>query len=870
MKILDGRESFYQWDVNQRLTSAKLAEGDEVHFYNVTLARALVVKAYKLDGVIVADVPNILLQRPHEIVGYQYITDGDCRRTCESFSFAVTPRPMPEDYIYTETEILNYKFLEERLQQLEEYGVSDAKLDKAVDKYFIEHPVVMEESDPTVPEWAKQEKKPEYTAEEVGAIPKDTPIPPITYVESLDFTSLETLKTIRALESGTYILYGRFTPFEGSDEVLAFSSGMLASVIKRNVVTYMQIFYPESNTVQYLEITDNACSRTNSALLNMESTENKVPEMDKNSTNEQYPTAKAVHVALTKKEDAENKTAEITEQSTDKQYPSAKAVYTKLTKKEKTANKVQEISEFSTADQYPSAKAVFDWSKKHETVDHKVTRIDEKSTHEQYPTAKAVFEANKGSYVPQMSVMDEMMFEKFGTGEKDYFFSQANWDDLQRYNRAYVQCYDEDDDLRLGDDGKGMYALKAICRFGAGTVPRYPWMKKSDWVTKYRENNPQTSLTDAAIIKNHPPKDADFEYMATLIERQPNGFIKVPTGFPTDKTEAQMEGYTVPKKYADSIKDIALGAVQKIDCPDKNRYAYTVSMNNKGESIISLIKMGANPTPDVNQPLIRRRTNGAVGTLKIPQADDDAASKYYVDTLNNGANKAVSYGNYSTMITALNNLPKDAYKVGQNIMIVTLNVPDLWVSEVATSTVGYSCSNDAAFINSLKTDGYVQVGYYKLSMLETQKVDLTAYPTTAQLTSGAVVPKDATNATRATYAGTDTSKGTIEARLADLEGHSATTPAPTLNSDKKLSDGNGYYYIELWMGLSTRLGQGIVHHNGSTGTGTKLYIKSPIEKFEGFIQVSPNGQMDLYTIAADGSYSKETSAVYKIETAKIF
>ena len=34
-----------------------------------------------------------------------------------------------------------------------------------------------EETDPSVPEWAKQSKKPSYTADEVGALPKDTKIP---------------------------------------------------------------------------------------------------------------------------------------------------------------------------------------------------------------------------------------------------------------------------------------------------------------------------------------------------------------------------------------------------------------------------------------------------------------------------------------------------------------------------------------------------------------------------------------------------------------------------------------------------------------------------------------------------------------------
>lgn len=40
---------------------------------------------------------------------------------------------------------------------------------KAVADYLKENPVTVTETDPTVPEWAKAEKKPTYTAEEVGA-----------------------------------------------------------------------------------------------------------------------------------------------------------------------------------------------------------------------------------------------------------------------------------------------------------------------------------------------------------------------------------------------------------------------------------------------------------------------------------------------------------------------------------------------------------------------------------------------------------------------------------------------------------------------------------------------------------------------------
>ena len=72
---------------------------------------------------------------------------------------------------------------------------------------------------------------------------------------------------------------------------------------------------------------------------------------------------------------------------------------------------------------------------------------------------------------------------------------------------------------------------------------------------------------------------------------------------------------------------------------------------------------------------------------------------------------------------------KDAtvYRKGRNINIVTVGVPDLWVAYVETTPVTYSYTSDTAFVSALETDGTVQVGYYKLAMLETQKIDLTDY-----------------------------------------------------------------------------------------------------------------------------------------------
>ena len=54
-------------------------------------------------------------------------------------------------------------------------GASDEKIVEAVNNYLEANPI--EESDPTVPEWAKNPEKPSYTAEEVRALPDNTQIP---------------------------------------------------------------------------------------------------------------------------------------------------------------------------------------------------------------------------------------------------------------------------------------------------------------------------------------------------------------------------------------------------------------------------------------------------------------------------------------------------------------------------------------------------------------------------------------------------------------------------------------------------------------------------------------------------------------------
>lgn len=98
-----------------------------------------------------------------------------------------------------------------------------------------------------------------------------------------------------------------------------------------------------------------------------------------------------------------------------------------------------------------------------------------------------------------------------------------------------------------------------------------------------------------------------------------------------------------------------------------------------------------------------------------------------VNSIALGNNQAIAFNNYETMVETFNSLPNTTYKVGQNIYIQTLNVPDLWVYSVENTSQTYTYTTDADLIDAILTNGYVQIGYYRISELETQQVDLTEY-----------------------------------------------------------------------------------------------------------------------------------------------
>lgn len=127
-KIYDGRNQFYQWDIDRKLI-VEDATIDQVHFCNRTDDCSLVCETYTENGLNLVNVPNILLQTDWRINVYAY----DRNYTKFSEQFDVVRRSKPESYVYTETEVLNYNTLLEMIESIEGGDLTGYATEKYVD-----------------------------------------------------------------------------------------------------------------------------------------------------------------------------------------------------------------------------------------------------------------------------------------------------------------------------------------------------------------------------------------------------------------------------------------------------------------------------------------------------------------------------------------------------------------------------------------------------------------------------------------------------------------------------------------------------------------------------------------------------------------
>ena len=111
-RIYDGREHFWQWDLNQKLI-VEDPTINEVHFSNRADKDSLPVEVYEENGLRVANVPNIFLQEDLKIKAYGYSVD----HTKHEAWFYVTAKSKPADYVYTETEVKDYNSLLDKISK---------------------------------------------------------------------------------------------------------------------------------------------------------------------------------------------------------------------------------------------------------------------------------------------------------------------------------------------------------------------------------------------------------------------------------------------------------------------------------------------------------------------------------------------------------------------------------------------------------------------------------------------------------------------------------------------------------------------------------------------------------------------------------
>ena len=135
-RIYDGRKEFYQWDLNCKLIVEDKSIS-QVHFCNRTGECSLLRYVYEVNGLYLVDVPNLLLQDNWDIKVYGY----DANHTKHSETFDVVHRTRPENYVFTDVEQKIWEQLDERIDLIEENGISDEVIADAVKDYLDEYGV---------------------------------------------------------------------------------------------------------------------------------------------------------------------------------------------------------------------------------------------------------------------------------------------------------------------------------------------------------------------------------------------------------------------------------------------------------------------------------------------------------------------------------------------------------------------------------------------------------------------------------------------------------------------------------------------------------------------------------------------------------
>lgn len=98
-----------------------------------------------------------------------------------------------------------------------------------------------------------------------------------------------------------------------------------------------------------------------------------------------------------------------------------------------------------------------------------------------------------------------------------------------------------------------------------------------------------------------------------------------------------------------------------------------------------------------------------------------------INAISKGASNGDSVENIEALVTLLNSANTDEKPYGRNIYIIDVTVPDYWINAIDSTHTPYTYVDDATFLSDIAITGSLKIGYYTISQLEGQKVDLTDY-----------------------------------------------------------------------------------------------------------------------------------------------
>ena len=123
---------------------------------------------------------------------------------------------------------------------------------------------------------------------------------------------------------------------------------------------------------------------------------------------------------------------------------------------------------------------------------------------------------------------------------------------------------------------------------------------------------------------------------------------------------------------------------------------------------------------------------GNISNLTTTAKSNVVVALNEVNALAKGAAKALVVNSYSALISTLSSASKGDYLIGQHFYVKTLDVPDVWISGINNNSTTYTYVSDSKVEEDLESNNLV-VGYFQLSPLEGQKIDLSDYATTSDL-----------------------------------------------------------------------------------------------------------------------------------------